>query len=138
MAATPLVEVVPRAWTHLLAIVAGRPLDPTTETPPAWRDYVAEVLGRTAPHRLTDGRSPAYRDWSGGYDPETWLDRAIMATRTEVFPLHGSTRCPDASPVTGPPVNQPDTPLVPQVSLVTLFPTGHIGPTVSEKSATNL
>ena len=29
-----LVEVVPRAWTHLLAIVAGTPLEPATETPP--------------------------------------------------------------------------------------------------------
>ncbi|MCW2797199.1 acetoin utilization protein AcuC, partial [Nocardioides sp.] len=28
-----LVEVVPRAWTHLLAIVGGTPLDPGTETP---------------------------------------------------------------------------------------------------------
>ncbi len=84
-----LVEVVPRAWTHLLAIVAGRPLSPTTETPPGWRAHVIESLGRTPPHRLTDGRTPAYRDWSEGYDPETWLDRAIMATRSEVFPLHG-------------------------------------------------
>ena len=84
-----LVEVVPRAWTHLLAIVAGKPLAPSTETPQGWRDYVEEVLGRTPPHTLTDGRNPAYRDWSGGYDPETWLDRAIMATRTEIFPLHG-------------------------------------------------
>ena len=24
-----------------------------------------------------------------GYDPGTWLDRAIHATRTEAFPLHG-------------------------------------------------
>jgi acetoin utilization protein AcuC len=84
-----LVEVVPRAWTHLLAIVAGKPLEPATETPQAWRDYVCDVLGRTPPYRLTDGRNPAYRDWSGGYDPETWLDRAIMATRSEIFPLHG-------------------------------------------------
>lgn len=84
-----LVEVVPRAWTHLLAIVAGKPLAPATETPAAWRAHVQETLGRTAPHRLTDGRNPAYRDWAGGYDPETWLDRAIMATRTEIFPLHG-------------------------------------------------
>ncbi len=84
-----LVEVVPRAWTHLLAIVAGRPLAPTTETPPRWRAHVLETHGRTPPYRLTDGRTPAYRDWSGGYDPETWLDRAIMATRSEIFPLHG-------------------------------------------------
>jgi len=84
-----LVEVVPRAWTHLLAIVGGEPLDPETETPAGWRAYVSEVLGRTAPLRLTDGRTPTYRDWSEGYDPETWLDRAIHATRTQVFPWHG-------------------------------------------------
>ncbi|KRF37159.1 acetoin utilization protein AcuC [Nocardioides sp. Soil805] len=84
-----LVDVVPRAWTHLLAIVGGHPLAPETPTPPRWRAYVTEMLDRTPPHRMTDGRTPAYRDWADGYDPETWLDRAIMATRTEVFPLHG-------------------------------------------------
>ena len=47
------------------------------------------MIGATAPHRMTDGRTPAYRDWSGGYDPDAWLDRAVHATRTEVFPLHG-------------------------------------------------
>jgi len=84
-----LVEVVPRAWTHLLAIVGGRPLDPLTETPEEWRRHVRTTLDRTAPHRLTDGRTPAYRDWSEGYDPDTWLDRAIHATRMDAFPLHG-------------------------------------------------
>jgi acetoin utilization protein AcuC len=84
-----LVEVVPRAWTHLLGIVAGRPVDPQVETPGGWREHVAEHLGRTAPYRLTDGRNPAYRDWRDGYDPDTWLDRAVHATRMEVFPLHG-------------------------------------------------
>lgn len=84
-----LVDVVPRAWTHLLAIVGGAPLDPLTATPDGWRDHVRTSLGRVAPHRMTDGRTPAYRDWSGGYDPDSWLDRAINATRTAVFPLHG-------------------------------------------------
>ena len=84
-----VIDVVPRAWTHLLAIVGGHPLDPQTETPAAWREYVRDVMGCTAPHRLTDGRTPAYRDWSEGYDPDTWLDRAIHATRMEIFPLHG-------------------------------------------------
>jgi acetoin utilization protein AcuC len=84
-----LVDVVPRAWTHLLAIVGGHPLPPETPTPPGWRAHVTELLDRTPPFRMTDGRTPAYRDWADGYDPETWLDRAIMATRTEVFPLHG-------------------------------------------------
>ena len=84
-----VVDVVPRAWTHLLAIASGKPLDPTLATPPAWRAYVEEVLGATAPHRMTDGRTPAYREWSSGYDPDAWLDRAIHATRMEIFPLHG-------------------------------------------------
>ncbi|MFC4783134.1 acetoin utilization protein AcuC [Nocardioides sp. MAHUQ-72] len=84
-----LVEVVPRAWTHLLAVVAGRPLDPATDTPDGWRAYVRDGLGRTPPYRMTDGRTIAYRDWSEGYDPETWLDRAIHATRMEIFPWHG-------------------------------------------------
>ena len=38
---------------------------------------------------MTDGRTPAWRDWADGFDPDTWLDRSIMATRTEAFPLHG-------------------------------------------------
>jgi acetoin utilization protein AcuC len=84
-----LVEVVPRAWSHLLAIVGGRPLEPTTDTPGGWREHVTTALGRTAPYRMTDGRNPSFRDWSEGYDPGTWLDRAIHATRTEAFPLHG-------------------------------------------------
>ncbi|GEP39012.1 acetoin utilization protein AcuC [Nocardioides psychrotolerans] len=84
-----LVEVVPRAWSHLLSIVGGRPLDPLLETPGVWREHVREHLGRGAPHRFTDGRTPAYRRWEDGYDPDTWLDRAIHATRMQAFPLHG-------------------------------------------------
>ena len=84
-----VVDVVPRAWTHLLSIVGGAPLDPATETPERWRAHVQQLLGRTGPFRMTDGRSPAYRDWSQGYDPSVWLDRAINATRDAVFPLNG-------------------------------------------------
>jgi len=50
---------------------------------------VRETLGRTAPTRMTDGREPAYRDWTEGYDPASWLDRSILATREEIFPRHG-------------------------------------------------
>ncbi len=84
-----LVEVVPRAWSHLLSVVAGHPLDAATDTPEAWREYVRERLGRQAPQRLTDGREPAFRDWSEGYDPATWLDRTINSTREAIFPFHG-------------------------------------------------
>ncbi|QNN51245.1 acetoin utilization protein AcuC [Nocardioides mesophilus] len=84
-----VVDVVPRAWAHLLGIVGGMPVDPLTPTPEGWREHIRSLLGRTAPMRMTDGRLPAYRDWSEGYDPSVWLDRAIHATREAVFPLNG-------------------------------------------------
>jgi acetoin utilization protein AcuC len=84
-----IVDVVPRAWTHLLAVVSGTPFDVAESTPPQWRDEVRARLGVLAPSRMTDGRNPAYRDWSQGYDPDTWLDRAIQATREAVFPSNG-------------------------------------------------
>ena len=89
-----IVDVVPRAWTHLLSIVGGDPLDPETATPEGWREHVRTLLGRTGPFRMTDGRNPAFRDWSGGYDPSVWLDRAIHATREAVFPLNGLDHLP--------------------------------------------
>jgi acetoin utilization protein AcuC len=83
-----LVEVVPRAWTHLLAIATGEPLDPATPTPDAWRALAASRRPGTAvPERLTDGADPAYEPWQPGGDSQ--LDRAIAATRKAVFPLHG-------------------------------------------------
>ncbi len=84
-----VVDVVPRAWTHLLAVVGGEPLDPATPTPEDWREHVRLLLGRTAPPRMTDGRAPTYQDWVHGYDPGAWLDRAVHATREAVFPYHG-------------------------------------------------
>lgn len=84
-----VVDVVPRAWTHLLAVVSGAPLATDVDTPPAWREEIRERLGLGAPTRMTDGRNPAYRDWSQGYDPDTWLDRAVQATRDVAFPYNG-------------------------------------------------
>jgi acetoin utilization protein AcuC len=84
-----VVDVVPRAWTHLLAVVSGEPVDPWTEVPAAWREHVRELVGGEAPRLMTDGKVPAFRSWSMGYDPNTWLDRQVNATRTAVFPLLG-------------------------------------------------
>ena len=84
-----LVQVVPRAWTHLLAAVGGAPLDPATETPEAWRDHVHHSLGRQAPYRLTDGCEASYRPWEEGFDPDVWLDRTVQAVRLELFAYHG-------------------------------------------------
>ncbi|MEH1058245.1 acetoin utilization protein AcuC [Micromonospora sp. CPCC 206171] len=84
-----LAEVVPRAWTHLLAIAGGDPIAPATLTPPAWRELVAERLpGREIPLRMTDDVDPAYEPWQPTGEP-TSVDRAIAATRKAVFPLLG-------------------------------------------------
>jgi acetoin utilization protein AcuC len=82
-----LVRVVPRTWTHLLAEAAGAPIDPETETPQEWRDVVMAKAGVHAPLRMTDGRSPDFREWTpAGTDG---VDAAIAATRAAVFPRHG-------------------------------------------------
>jgi acetoin utilization protein AcuC len=49
-----LVQVVPRTWTHLLAVATGEPLDPQTATPQDWREFVMARTGQTAPTRMTD------------------------------------------------------------------------------------
>lgn len=84
-----VVDVVPRTWTHLLAVVAGRPLGVALATPESWRATVRERLGLPAPVLLGDGREPSYRPWEEGYDPDTWLDREVLATRRAAFPQHG-------------------------------------------------
>ncbi|WP_289848651.1 acetoin utilization protein AcuC [Actinoallomurus spadix] len=84
-----LVHVVPRAWTHLLAEAAGRPIPPGTPTPETWRELVRGRTGRRAPERMTDGADTEVRTWSSGYDPADPVDRAVQATRQAVFPEHG-------------------------------------------------
>lgn len=84
-----LVDVVPRAWAHLVGIAAHHPVDPSSGIPPTWHDYVMKRFGRQAPQRMTDGRDPWYRSWATGHDPEDAVDRTVMATRKAVFPLHG-------------------------------------------------
>ncbi|KAA1397169.1 acetoin utilization protein AcuC [Aeromicrobium ginsengisoli] len=84
-----VMDVVPRAWAHLLAIVAGSPLDPSTLTPERWRARIEEMRGSPGPLRMTDGRAVGYRAWEQGYDPASWLDRSIQATRMAAFPLNG-------------------------------------------------
>ncbi|WP_184847027.1 acetoin utilization protein AcuC [Allocatelliglobosispora scoriae] len=83
-----LVEAVPRTWTHLLAAITGEPLDPMTPIPPEWMKLaLSRRPGVVVPQRMTDDGFTAYTPWEpGGTTP---LDRAIMATRKAVFPLHG-------------------------------------------------
>lgn len=84
-----IVDVVPRAWSHLIGEAAGAPVDPRTAVPDGWRDYVEERLGVPGPARMTDGAQPQWRDWSQGYDPADPIDQAVLATMQAVFPLHG-------------------------------------------------
>jgi acetoin utilization deacetylase AcuC-like enzyme len=85
-----LVQVVPRAWTHLLAEAAGRPVDPMADTPDDWRAYVRNRTGEIAPRRMTDGQNRVeVSTWGAGYDPASPVDQAILATRRAVFPEHG-------------------------------------------------
>ena len=84
-----LVEVVPRAWTHLLAVATGDALDPGTLTPAAWRRFAADRRpGAHIPATMTDGIEPLVERWEPGTTPDP-VDKAIMATRMAVFPLHG-------------------------------------------------
>lgn len=88
-----LVDVVPRAWTHLTAIAAHRPIPLDAEVPEPWRAHVRERYGVPGPARMGDGVADGgriwWKPWSSGFDPEDRVDRAVMATREAVFPSHG-------------------------------------------------
>lgn len=84
-----LVQVVPRTWTHLLAVAAGEPLDPAIATPAQWRELARSLAGETAPLSMTDGVSAGYLSFAAGVDPGDPVDRAIMRTRGAVFAAHG-------------------------------------------------
>lgn len=89
------VDVVPRAWTHLIAIAAGQPIPPETAVPEAFHTFVLEALGRQAPGRMTDGRQPWPKPFDQGFDAADPVDAAILATREAVFPRWGLVAEPD-------------------------------------------
>ena len=68
---TQLFCVVPRSGTHLLAVVLGHDLDPTTG------------VSRT----MIDDVDPNFYHWKGTTNNPA--DAAIRDTRAAVFPLHG-------------------------------------------------
>jgi acetoin utilization protein AcuC len=84
-----IVDVVPRAWAHLVGEAVGRPVDPESEVPATWRRHVQELLGRDAPRVMGDGGTWRDRPWADGWDADDPVDRAILTTRAAVFPLHG-------------------------------------------------
>jgi acetoin utilization protein AcuC len=61
------------------------PLD--TAIPPGWAAYVRELGGRP-PERMGERPDPiSVEPWQPG--GESWLDRAVAATRRAAFPLLG-------------------------------------------------
>lgn len=83
------VDVVPRAWAHLMGIMIGKPVKPRTAVPQGFHEYVLELLGRQAPVSMTDGYDPWPKNWDLGYDPSDPVDAAVIATRKAVFPHLG-------------------------------------------------
>jgi acetoin utilization protein AcuC len=83
-----VLRCVPRTWTHLIAEVSGRRLDPSIEIPYSWKQNLRE-RGVTAklPELMGEGRQPQPQQWLPG--GESWLDRSIWATRDASFPLLG-------------------------------------------------
>jgi hypothetical protein len=95
---------MPQTWTHLLTEAAGQPVNPMAQTPDRWREYVARRTGLTAPEQITEGTPAVFEPFESGCNPADPVDRAIMATRNAVFPLHGLmppvTSSPDERPRT--------------------------------------
>lgn len=88
------VDVVPRAWSHLIGQVVGAPVDPQARVPESWREVVSERLQVTAPRVMTDGAQVNVRMWEHGYDPASPIDAAVLRTREAVYPWHGLSADP--------------------------------------------
>ncbi|WP_199443260.1 acetoin utilization protein AcuC [Umezawaea beigongshangensis] len=83
-----LLRVVPRSWTHLLATVLDRDLDPETPLPAEWVAHASRIApDRPLPASMTDGCDPRHEPWGG--DAEQPVDESVRETRRAVYPLHG-------------------------------------------------
>jgi acetoin utilization protein AcuC len=83
------VEVVPRAWTHLVGELTGHPIAPEAILPKTYCEFVQENVGQLSPGSMTDGQTPWARPFDSGFDPDDHLDQAVIATRRAVFPSWG-------------------------------------------------
>ena len=90
-----VIDVVPRSWAHLVAIVTGAPIEATAPLP---QEFIDAAEAARAAHGLSpepgqvtfgDGRPLAVRDWERGFDPEDELDRSVQSARRAVFPEWG-------------------------------------------------
>ncbi len=88
------IDVVPRAWSHLMGEIVDARIPPETLVPESWRSFVAERLKVPSPALMTDGFEPKTRTWESGYDPADPIDAAVLRTREAVFPWHGLSADP--------------------------------------------
>ncbi|ONI79357.1 acetoin utilization protein AcuC [Actinosynnema sp. ALI-1.44] len=83
-----LLRVVPRSWTHLLATVLDRDIDPATPLPREWvNDVQRRAPNATLPATMGDGADVEYKPWDGATTEP--VDAVIRDVRQAVFPLHG-------------------------------------------------
>jgi acetoin utilization protein AcuC len=83
-----LLRVVPRSWTHLLATVLDRDVDPNTPLPADWVAHASTIAPNwPLPSSMTDSADTEFLPWGGQVD--TPGDLAILETRRALYPLHG-------------------------------------------------
>jgi acetoin utilization protein AcuC len=83
-----LYRVVPRSWTHLLATVLDRDIEPATALPEEWMAHVRRIAPNSSvPTHMSDGGDPEFVPWDGALVQP--VDAAILRTRHAAFPLHG-------------------------------------------------
>ncbi|WOC14381.1 acetoin utilization protein AcuC [Gordonia sp. MP11Mi] len=101
-----IVNVVPRAWTHLIGAALDRDVDPATTIGEEWIDAANAARADLHPDyarppeaTMSDAGDTDFVPWDGdtGSPPpegvseaaQRQTDKAILATRRAVFPLHG-------------------------------------------------
>lgn len=101
-----LVDAVPRSWAHLIAVASEQEVSTDTVIDQTWRQAAAEVAASLPPEyaghpsaTMGDGGDVDYLAWDGdtgqaapeGIDDvaNQQTNRAILATRRAVYPLHG-------------------------------------------------
>lgn len=81
-----LFRVVPRSWTHLIATVLDRDVEPNRPVPAGWTAHTATLTRQELPTAMTDGATTSHDPWTQGAER---VDPAVLETRRAVFPLHG-------------------------------------------------
>jgi acetoin utilization protein AcuC len=82
-----LFRAVPRSWTHLLATVLDRDVDPQRPLPADWTSYASTKTRRPLPTSMTEDAPTDFSPWGGW--TETEVDPFVLETRRAIYPLHG-------------------------------------------------